>query len=261
MIYKTDYHVHSIYSDGNSAPEGCIVAAMEAELNEIGFSEHLNLFNDNVAWAMNTGGVEKYINHLTALRDNCSDIKIRIGFEVDYFPGKEKELDQYLSSLDVDYLIGSVHYIGNETVDSGIAFYKGKNFNRVFETYFEMVIKAVSSELFDIIGHCDLVRLFGHTLDFNPEPLYRKLAAALKKHNVAFELNTNGRNRPLADFYPDRKFLHVFCEEKAPVCVNSDAHKPERVGQYFDEAYDLLRHTGFSEMAVFEKRKMKMIPF
>ena len=29
---------------------------------------------------------------------------------------------------------------------------------------------------------------------------------------------------------------------------------PSRVGQYFDEAYELLRYVGFTEMAVFDKR-------
>jgi histidinol-phosphatase (PHP family) len=83
----------------------------------------------------------------------------------------------------------------------------------------------------------------------------------MKKNDVAFEINTNGRNRPLADFYPDRRFLGIFHEENVAVCVNSDAHMPGRVGQYFDEAYDLLRYTGFNEMAVFEKRMRRMVPF
>jgi hypothetical protein len=34
-----------------------------------------------------------------------------------------------------------------------------------------------------------------------------------------------------------------------------------RVGQYFDEAYELLRYVGFTEMAVFDGRVRKMIPF
>jgi thermostable 8-oxoguanine DNA glycosylase len=36
---------------------------------------------------------------------------------------------------------------------------------------------------------------------------------------------------------------------------------PARVGQYFDEAYDLLRYVGFTEMAVFEKRVRRMVHF
>ncbi len=114
---------------------------------------------------------------------------------------------------------------------------------------------------FDIIGHCDLIRIYGFYPSSDPEPFYRNLAKVMKTSNVAFEVNTNGRNRPLSDFYPDRKFLHIFREEGVPVCVNSDAHMPVRVAQYFNEAYDLLRSAGFKEMAVFERRQRSMIPF
>ena len=83
----------------------------------------------------------------------------------------------------------------------------------------------------------------------------------MKEYDVAFELNTNGRNKPIADFYPDRRFLSIFREENVPVCVNSDAHMPSRVGQYFDEAYKLLKDNGFTEMAVYSQRNRKMISF
>jgi histidinol-phosphatase (PHP family) len=146
-------------------------------------------------------------------------------------------------------------------VDVGPEFYEGKSIDRLFESYFDSVIEAAASDLFDILGHCDLIRIYGYKPVSDLEPLYRKLAKTMKEHDIAFEVNTNGRNRPLADFYPDRRYLHIFREENVPVCVNSDAHMPSRVGQYFDEAYDLLRYIGFTEMAVFDKRVRKMVPF
>jgi histidinol-phosphatase (PHP family) len=261
MIYKTDYHMHSSYSDGRSAPEDYIAPAIAAGLSEIGFSEHLTLFKDLEDWNMNPVNISPYINHLEELRKNTDNIKIKIGLEVDYFEGKEEEIRSYLKALPLDYIIGSVHYLGEKTVDLGPEFYEGKSIDRLFESYFESVVTAISSGLFDIIAHCDLIRIYGYKPDMNLEPLYKKLAKAMKTHNVAFEVNTNGRNRPLADFYPDRRFLHIFREENVPVCVNSDAHMPSRVGQYFDEAYELLRYIGFTEMAVFDKRIRRMVPF
>ena len=261
MIYKTDYHMHSSYSDGRSVPEDYIPPAIEAGLSEIGFSEHLTLFKDLEDWNMNPVNISPYINHLEALQNKIKSIKIKIGLEVDFFAGKEEEIFAYLHSLPLDYIIGSVHYLGEKTVDIGPEFYEGKSIDRLFESYFDSVITAVASGLFDIIGHCDLIRIYGYKPSTDLEPLYRKLAKTMKTHDVAFEVNTNGRNRPLADFYPDRRFLHIFREENIPVCVNSDAHMPSRVGQYFDEAYELLRYIGFTEMAVFEKRVRRMVPF
>jgi histidinol-phosphatase (PHP family) len=261
MVYRTDYHIHSCYSDGRSAPEDYIVQAIAAGLSEIGFSEHLTLFRDLEDWNMNPINISPYINHIETLRNNIKNIKIKTGLEVDFFAGKEEEIRTYLSPLPLDYIIGSVHYLGEKTVDVGPEFYEGKSIDRLFELYFDSVSLAASSGLFDIIGHCDLIRIYGFKPSFVQEPLYRKLAKTMKTHNVVFEVNTNGRNRPLADFYPDRRFLHIFREENVPVCVNSDAHMPSRVGQYFDEAYELLRYVGFTEMAVFDKRIRHMVPF
>ena len=257
----TDYHMHSNYSDGRSAPEDYIPSAITAGLSEIGFSEHLTLFKDLEDWNMNPVNLSPYINHLEKLRENLKGIKLKIGLEVDFFAGKEKEISDYLRLLPLDYIIGSVHYLGEKTVDIGPEFYEGKSIDRLFESYFDSVIAAVESDIFDIIGHCDLIRIYGYKPSANPGPLYRKLARSMKSHNVAFEVNTNGRNRPIADFYPDRRFLHIFREENVPVCVNSDAHMPSRIGQYFDEAYELLRYIGFTEMAVFDKRVRRMVSF
>lgn len=261
MIYKTDYHMHSVYSDGRSTPEDYIPSAIAAGLSEIGFSEHLTLFRDPEDWNLKPVNLDPYIKHIKNLSENTKELKVRTGLEVDFFPGKEEEIRSFLNPLPLDYIIGSVHYMGSKTVDHGPEFYEGKSIDRLFESYFEMVLSAVSSEIFDIIGHCDLIRIFGYKPTIDLEPFYRKLAGSMRKHNVTFEVNTNGRNRPLADFYPDRKFLYFFREEHVPVCVNSDAHMPMRVGQYFDEAYELLRYVGFTEMAVFEGRVRKMVSF
>lgn len=261
MIYKTDYHLHSTFSDGRSDPEDYVEAAMKAGLNEIGFSEHVTLFLEPQSWNMNPERIHEYISRIDSLKKNSPGIKIKTGLEVDYSPGHEEETAKFLEGLPLDYVIGSVHYQGAVTVDIGPEFYTGKNIGILYENYFNTVCKAVSSGLFDIIGHCDLIRLYGFRPESDPEYLYLKLAGMMRNYNVAFELNTNGRNRKIADFYPDRRFLGVFLKEKVPVCVNSDAHMPGRVAQYFDEAYELLRYTGFTEMSVFEKRKRKMLPF
>ena len=261
MIYRTDYHIHSSFSDGRAAPEDYIAPAVAAGLNEIGFSEHLTLFRESLDWSMNASDVGLYLKHINNLSRNVTGIKVRKGLEVDFFPGKENEIWSLLKKTKLDYAIGSVHYLGDSTVDMGPEFYDGKNIDSLFEVYFDMVAAAAASGLFDIIAHCDLIRIYGSKPSFDPENLYRNLARSFKVHDVAFEINTNGRNRPVGDFYPDRKYLRIFREENVPVCVNSDAHMPSRVGQHFDEAYELLKSVGYSEMAVFEKRERYMIPF
>jgi histidinol-phosphatase (PHP family) len=260
MLYKTDYHIHTTFSDGKSDPEEYIVPAIAAGMKEIGFSEHLNLGVAGQDWCMDPARIHEYISYIEKLRKQTPDIKIKTGLEVDYFPGKEVEIYKFINGLDLDYVIGSVHYLGERTVDSGPDFYKDKDIDEIYDSFFSLVNEAVASGLFDIIAHCDLVRIYNFMPAANPEHYYLTLAEKMRIHDVAFEINTNGRNRPLGDFYPDRRFLKIFNEKKIPVCVNSDAHLPLRAGQYFDEAYMLLKEAGFEEMAVFNKRERYIVP-
>jgi histidinol-phosphatase (PHP family) len=151
--------------------------------------------------------------------------------------------------------------MGDETVDLGPEFYIGKNIGLIYENYFNLVCEAASTGFYDIIGHPDLVRIHRFMPSEDITHLYSMMASSFEIYDVAFEINTNGKNKPLNDFYPDSRHLHHFAEHGVPVCVNSDAHFPERIGQSFDEAYDLLKRTGYSEMAVFKNRERYMIPF
>jgi histidinol-phosphatase (PHP family) len=260
MLYRTDYHIHSTFSDGKAHPEDYIAAAKYAGLKEMGFSEHLNLFRESQEWCMPVTILPEYLNYIKSLARHEKEIIIRTGLEVDFFPGKSKEIYEFLRPLKLDYIIGSVHYMGEVSVDSSADFYNGKDTDRLYEDYFELLFEAVESGIFDILAHADLIRIYGHQPAGNPGHLYRKLARKMKMHEVAIELNTNGRNRPLGDFYPDRRYLDIFNDEGVSICVNSDSHLPIRVGQYFDEAYFLLKESGFNEMAVFRKRERLNIP-
>jgi histidinol-phosphatase (PHP family) len=261
MIYRTDYHIHTTYSDGKAGPEDCIEAALKKGLREIGFSDHLNPAGGQIKWCMDHDRLPEYAEHVMRLKEKHPEIAIRMGIEVDYLPNMEKETGKLINSFPFDYIIGSVHYLGEESVDLGPEFYVGKDINLIYDNYFNLVCEAASTGFFDIMAHPDLVRIHRFIPGDDITHLYSMMASAFEVYDVAFELNTNGRNRPLNDFYPDRRYLSLFAEHGVPVCVNSDAHLPERIGQHFEEAYDLLRRAGYREMAAFSGRERYMIPF
>lgn len=261
MTYRTDYHIHTTFSDGREEPEASILAGIQAGLKEIGFSEHITLIPEKQKWSMDPARLPEYGKHIAMLRQRYPGIAVRMGVELDYLPGKEKELGEIVSAFPFDYVIGSVHYLGSQTVDLGPEFYMGKDIDMIFEKYFTLVCEAASTGLFDIIGHPDLVRIHRFRPEKDISHLYRMMASAFRDYDVAYELNTNGRNKPIKDFYPDPAYLNLFAAIGVPVCVNSDAHLPSRVGQFFDEAYELLKQAGYAEMATFKNRERFMIPF
>lgn len=260
MAYVTDYHIHTTFSDGKNAPEDYVPAALALGICEIGFSEHLTLTDEEQGWSIDPARLPEYFDVIQRLGKKYPLPVIKTGIEVDYLPDKKGLIEEYLKRFPFDYVIGSVHYIGTETVDLGREFYTGKEMDRLFAEYFELVAEAAFTGFFDIMAHPDLIRIFGHRFPGNPEPLYRKLATSLKAAGVAFEINTNGMNKPLGAFYPDTRFLHCFAEEGVPLCINSDAHMPSRLGQHFDAARRLAEQAGFRETATFTGRKRTMVP-
>ena len=260
-MYKTDYHIHTKFSDGRASAQENIDAAYEAGFNEMGFADHVLICKTNEKWCMDPKDLDEYYKYFNQLREESSKIPVKVGLEVDYIEGREKDIEKMLDKYDLDYRIGSVHYIEKKMcIDSEPKIYIGKDFDYVFDLYFKTVSKAVESNLFDIIGHFDLIRVFCFKPTYDVTPYYKDFSKLLKKHDITFEINTNGRNKPVNDFYPDKRFLEILANDGNTVCVNSDAHYPYRIGQFFDEAYELVKKAGFKEMATFNHRERKMVP-
>ena len=69
------------------------------------------------------------------------------------------------------------------------------------------------------------------------------------------ELNTSGLNKSYPEMNPGERMLNMMQSVNIPVVVNSDSHKPERVGADFDMAFDLLEKVGFTDVSYFNNRE------
>lgn len=253
--YLTDYHMHTTFSDGRTAMEDFIPAAEKAGLKEIGFSEHLTLAREPVDWSMQPDRIPRYIETIENLRKKYPNVIIRMGLEVDYFPEKEEEIQRIVGDLPLDYVIGSIHYIGEMSVDTSPEEYKGKDICQIYENYYKLVAGAARSQLFDFIGHIDLIDIFGLRPEPFPDEWHEWVIQALKESKTAFEINTNGKNKPLKRIYPEEGLFKKLIAAEIPVLVNSDAHHPDRLAQHFEEAYRMLFEAGVTQTISFDKRK------
>ena len=252
-----DYHTHSILSDGKNCYEEMISTAIDKGLEEIGFSDHLCL--KPVSWAISRIDLPVMTEKILELREKYSDrIKIRYGIEMDYFPGREEELRELINLLPLDYVIGSIHFIGDWNFDTDKSLYGKWTNDKLYTMYFELVMEAARSGLFDIIGHIDIIKKFRVYPESDQSQLIETTLKTIKENNVAVELNTSGIDRPCADFMPGPAIVKRCYHHQIPMTISSDAHKTDHVARYFESAVDLLKETGFKELASFENRKMKM---
>ncbi|HRX32606.1 MAG TPA: histidinol-phosphatase HisJ family protein [Tenuifilaceae bacterium] len=248
-----DYHMHTNFSDGRDSHEDMLESAEFKNMLEIGFTDHICLYP--IGWAMDLAKIPQMVSNIEKLQRKSQMVKVRLGIEMDYFPDKEKNIKALLKTIPLDYCIGSVHFIDDWNFDSDIRPYDAIDLDWFYRKYFELVQKSVKTGLFDIIGHCDLAKKFGYKPSIKLDKIYKETAKIMSDYGVVVEYNTSGKNKPCAEFYPSVDFLEYLYHYKVPVTLGSDAHVEQNIGEYFDEAVNVLKLIGFSKLTLFSGRK------
>lgn len=257
-----DYHLHTkLCGHAIGEPDDYVREAIRMGLKEIGFADHMPLLDRrDERLTMAPEDLPRYAELVLDLRESVDEIRIRMGIEMDYFPGRMDAIWSAASSFDFDYVYGSVHYIdGWGFSDSRhLSSYQGRDPDETYTRYFEVFCDAVRNGGFDVMAHPDLVKKHGITTALPLERMYCDAAEALAEADVAVEVNTSGLRKAALDIYPTLPFLRACAERGVAVTLGSDAHAPGQVGMDFDLALRLLRRAGVREIATFESRRRTM---
>jgi histidinol-phosphatase (PHP family) len=185
-------------------------------------------------------------------------IDVRLGIEADYFPGYERWLEHQLQLADFQYVLGSIH---PQLAEFRQRFWTGDalEFQR---TYFRLLADSAETGLFDCLAHPDFVKNETPE-DWRPELIKDEIGAALDRiaaAGVALELNTSGVNKTVPEMNPFPGMLVEMRRRSIPVVIGADAHRPERVGDGFLAALDLLEQCGYEHISFYVNRTRRDIP-
>ena len=261
-----DYHMHTPrcnHATGTIA-EYC-QAAVHAGLDEIGMSDHSPMPNGfDKAWRMDESELGSFIAELEDAQAAFEGrLLVKSALEVDFYPGAEGHAEHLAGLYPWDYLMGSVHFIGEWGFDNpdAIQVWESKDINQAYIEYFELVAQSAATGLYDIIGHPDLIKKFGHRASSNS----RKVEAAedfmlkpVKAADVALEISSAGLRKPVGEIYPHPRIVAKAAALNIPFAFGSDAHSPVEVGHGMDESLTLLTSLGISEIATFTQRQRLM---
>jgi histidinol-phosphatase (PHP family) len=271
----TDYHVHLRPDEDGTEPERYFTsanaeryreAAAERGIEELGVAEHVYRFVQALdvwthpfwrRWAHDD--LDAYCQFVREQTD------LRLGIEADFVPGREDRLANLLDARDWDYVVGSIHFLGDQAVDLRGEFdiWRSGDPDKVWARYFETLGEAARSGLFDVLGHPDLVKVWGSGA---PAPegdrrrFYELALDGIAESGVAIEVSTAGLRKPAGEIYPARGFLELCLEAGSPVALSSDAHLPEQLGHEYERAVEWLGDAGAEELAVFERRERRLVP-
>jgi histidinol-phosphatase (PHP family) len=259
-----DYHLHTTlcnHAEGEVA--GYRKAAAALEIPEICFVDHApNPDGYDPKHRMNMNEFCTYQDMVAALMDHQAP-HVLFGLEADYYNGCEAFLGKWLGDQDLDFVLGSVHYIEDWGFDNPDVkqVWNSVDIAGTWRTYFKLVEKLVETRLFDAVSHLDIPKKFGHRpaekdLKEMVQPVLDKVAAA----GMGMELNTSGLRKPVGEIYPSALIVSLAREREIPICFGSDAHSPKEVGKDFPAALQLARNAGYTHYFRIKKRKKYLVP-
>ena len=259
-----DYHTHTpLCKHAVGEPEAYAARAVERGIEEIGFSDHCPMPVDyDTDWRMTRAEYPTYIEMVSRCRKAFPKLSVKLGLEADYHPGTEEYVRDVIGAYDFDYVIGSIHFLGDWGFDNPnhVEKFDGKDIYKVYEQYYDLVGKLAATRMYDILGHPDVIKKFGHRPTRDYEPLELRALDAVARAGMAMDVNTSGLRRPAKEIYPSLRILKAARERGIDITFGSDAHDPKLVGESFSEAVAEVKKAGYTHFRRYTKRRFELVP-
>jgi histidinol-phosphatase (PHP family) len=270
----TDYHLHLRPDDPGALPQRYFTednveryrsAAIQAGIEELGVSEHIYRFSQALEISRHPFWERQATDDIDSYCEFVRTTPLRLGIEADFVAGAEDRIANLLERRDFDYVVGSVHLVGDRMVDHATydVWETDSDPDRVWERYFGLLAEAARSGLFDILAHPDLVKMWGPERPWperDPRFHYEPAVEAIAESGIAVELSTAGLRKPVGEMYPSRELCEMCVDAGAAFALSSDAHAPEQVGYEYRRAVEELGELGVGEICVFEGRERRLEP-
>lgn len=262
-----DFHLHTDFSADCDAPartqiDRCLALGMEelciTDHHDYGAGENGERFFLDF---------DRYFPALRRIRDEYEGrIRVNIGIELGLQLSVRDYLEATVPTLDVDYLIGSCHFV--DGLDPYYpTYYQGKTEQEAYARYFEVVLRRVKAlDCYDSLGHLDYIVRYGPTRGQNyrwqdHQDYIDPILKTLIQKGKALECNTAGYKYGLGHPNPHEGILRRYRELGGELLtIGSDAHRPEHIACEFFRLPALLKDCGFRYYTVYHDRRPEFHP-
>ncbi len=276
VMNMIDYHVHPSYSaDAKGSIEEFCEVAVQKGLREICFTTHLDadpvreedfvMIRGEKVSIHSPDWLEDYESKIRAAGDAFADqdLRVKLGVEVDLYPGVVEQLPEAFHNADFDLVIGSVHLVDHKALslkEEAIEIFRKYELSELGDNYYRLIMETLESGLFDIVGHLDIYRRYGEmhygeNIHLLWEPHIEELSKKMKSHEVGFEVNTSSWRRGLKEPMPAKPLIQALLRAGIDiVTLGSDAHNPVEVGSGIAKAIKILHKSGLEALSTFDHR-------
>lgn len=266
-MYLVNYHTHSNCSpDCRHSMTQMARAAIRENIRELCFTDHCDVVDikgtkhDGFSW-------ESVLTQFEAAKQSCADqLILRLGVELGCQTRYPEITKKVLDQPKLDFVIGSIHNLSGGEDFCYVRYTSKAQCLSLIERYLDEMLELAQIGDFDVLGHLSYPLRYmkmrdGVQVDF--EPFYPQLEEIFKiliARGKGIELNTAGYVNNGIGPIPDGEILKLYKSNGGKIIsIGSDAHSPERIQTGLREGCRLLKEIGFTEIAVFQNRKAKMI--
>lgn len=261
-MLPADNHIHTQFSWDTRSRSSMIRAcdqALQSGLPAVAFTEHVDFTqwgagdrpNNDRPQARAQGGiepldVEAYAASIAECRERFTELRILSGMETGEPHLFSGSIAQLLTQTTFDRILGSLHSLPRDGLLVGVGwFLSGETAYEVVRDYCAELVRMIeSSDVFEVLAHFDYPRRYwprsaGPYEDEKVEDEHRSVFRALAASERVLEINTAS---PMLSATAMRWWYE---EGGDAVSFGSDAHTPNRVGDAFAVARDVVEAAGF----------------
>ncbi|MGH2523733.1 MAG: histidinol-phosphatase HisJ family protein [Anaerolineales bacterium] len=267
-----DYHLHSNFScDCKATMVEMCRSAIAKGIPEIGFTEHYDLHSDESCrdWFK----PDAWWAELERCRaEFAGQLTLRAGIEIGEPHIFQDEARAVLARYPFDYALGSLHWIGRESIFTQ-SYFQQRPAATAFRLFFEELERMTRTGGFEVLSHFDVLMRVGYEVygDYDPRRYEEHIRPILRncvEHGIALDLNTAALRRKYAAGVPNAAFLLTpgpdilrwYVELGGErITLGSDAHRPQHVGFSLLVALDAARAAGLKYLTQFEGRQAQMV--
>ncbi len=254
-----DAHLHTDLSPDADVPiDVYCAAAIERGIPELAITDHLDFDPHAPSFAFADFATRERTVRQAAERWADRGLAVRFGVEITYESRREAEIREHLAGHPYDFVIGSVHVMRGSPYTSArvAAWVAGRSFAEIVAPYFEEVLAAVRSGLFDTLGHLDYVKRYlaerVPLAAFAAAPeVHEPVLRALVETGTGLEVNASGLRQAPRETYPAAWVVARFRELGGEVVTaGSDAHRAHSFAFGLARAYGIAAAAGFEQLAI-----------
>jgi len=254
---RVDLHNHTTRCNhATGTMDEYIQKAIDLGIDIYGFTDHAPM-DFEPEYRMDINQIIQYENEVLNLKEKYKNkIDILLGYEVD-FMSNPKYMESKILNSNVDYLIGSVHFLDNWGFDNPafLKEYENQNIDDIWINYFKTIEDMAKTSYFNIVGHLDLIKIFKYLPNKDIKSIAYNALKQIKKSNMALEINSAGLRKPIKEQYPSKELLELAFELDIDITFSSDAHSIDQIGFKYEEVTKLAKKVGYTQCVSYVKKE------